>query len=220
MSNRTLNLDDKLYQYLLSHSLRETPVQRRLRERTAALPERGMQISPEQGQLMALVVELMGAEHILEVGTFTGYSALSMALALPDQGELVCCDISHEYTDIGKPFWQEAGVDDRIELRIAPALETLDSLVSEGRAGHFDLAFVDADKTNYENYFERCLTLLRTGGLMMIDNTLWGGSVANPEKNDPDTQALRQLNDKLHKDDRVTISLLPIGDGLTLARKR
>lgn len=220
MSNRTLNLDDKLYQYLLSHSLRETPVQSRLRERTAALPERGMQISPEQAQFMALIVELMGAEHILEVGTFTGYSALCMALALPDQGELVCCDISREYTDIGKPFWQEAGVDDRIELRIAPAIETLDSLLSEGRAGHFDLAFVDADKTNYENYFERCLTLLRTGGLMMIDNTLWGGSVANPEKNDPDTQALRQLNKKLHKDDRVTLSLLPIGDGLTLARKR
>ena len=179
-----------------------------------------MQISPEQGQFMALLVELIGAERIIEVGTFTGYSALCMAQALPEHGELVCCDTSKEWTDIGRPFWREAGVEGRIHLHIAPALDTLDNLIEQCRAGYFDMAFVDADKTNYLNYYERCLTLLRRGGLLLFDNTLWDGAVADPGVQDDDTRALRELNDTLHKDERVSISLVPIGDGLTLARKR
>ena len=220
MSKRTLNLDDTLYQYLLDHSLRETVLLRTLREITSQKELSRMQIAPEQGQFMALLVELLGAEHIIEIGTFTGYSALWLAQAMPKHGELICCDISKEWTDIGRPFWRDAGVEERIQLHLAPALETLDKLIENGETGSFDMAFIDADKTNYLNYYERCLTLLRRGGLLLFDNTLWGGAVADPAEQDADTQTLRVLNDRLHHDERVSISLVPIGDGLTLAKKR
>lgn len=220
MTNRTINLDDRTYQYLLEHSLQETEVMRELRGRTQQLEWSRMQIAPEQGQFMALLVELMGARHIVEVGTFTGYSALCMAQALPVDGRLICCDVSEEWTAIGVPYWERAGVRDRIDLRIAPALQTLDGLLGDGQVGRFDIAFVDADKTNYLNYYERCLELLRPGGLLMFDNTLWSGSVADPDDHEEDTEALRRLNDALHKDQRISLSLVPIGDGLTLACKR
>jgi predicted O-methyltransferase YrrM len=220
MSNATLPLDENLYRYLLDHSLRETPLMRKLREVTAQDELSRMQIAPEQGQFIALLVELLGAERIIEVGTFTGYSALCMAQALPPGGELVCCDLSREWTDIAQSFWQEAGVDDRISLHLAPALDTLDRLLEKGAAESFDMAFIDADKPNYLNYYERCLQLLRTGGLLLFDNTLWSGAVADPRDREPDTLAIRELNDALHQDERVSISLVPIGDGLTLARKR
>ncbi len=220
MSNRTLNLDDNLYQYLLDHSLRESRLMRRLREITAQQEMSRMQIAPEQGQFMALLVELIGAERIIEIGTFTGYSALCMAQAMPDHGLLVCCDVSEEWTGIARPFWREADVENHIQLHIAPALNTLDRLLEQGEANRFDMAFIDADKTNYLNYYERCLKLLRPNGLLLFDNTLWSGAVANPDNQDADTQALRELNDRLHQDERVSISLVPIGDGLTLARKR
>ncbi len=169
---------------------------------------------------MALLVELIGAKCIIEIGTFTGYSALAMAQAMHGDAELICCDVNEEWTDIARTFWKEAGVEDRIHLHLAPALTTLDSLISQGRTGAFDMAFVDADKTNYENYYERCLKLVRPGGLLMFDNTLWGGAVANPDDRGEDTMALRELNDRLHRDERVSLSLVPIGDGLTLARIR
>jgi len=220
MTNRTIEMDDRLHAYLVAHSLRDSEVKRRLREETAPLARAGMQIAPEQGQLMGLLVELTGARRIVEVGTFTGYSALCMAEAMPADGELICCDLSEEWTGIARRFWREAGVEDRIDLRLAPALETLDGLLAEGREGRFDMAFVDADKSNYGHYFERCLRLLRPGGLMLLDNTLWGGKVADPEQQDADTLAIRALNDLLVEDARVNLSLLPIGDGLTLARKR
>ena len=220
MSNRTIALDDRLHAYLLAHSLRESALKRHLRKVTAREDLARMQIAPEQGQFMALLVELIGARRILEVGTFTGYSALCMAEVMPADGELICCDVSEEWTEVGRPFWREAGVEDRIDLRIAPALETLDALIAEGRAGQFDLVFVDADKGNYTNYYERCLALVRPGGLMLFDNTLWDGRVADPEEQDEDTCAIRALNDQLLGDERVSISLVPIGDGLTLARKR
>lgn len=220
MSNRTLPLDARLYAYLLANSLREPEVLRRLREETLAMPEANMQIAPEQGQLMALLVRLMGAKRILEIGTFTGYSALVMALALPADGRLIACDVSAEWTAIARRYWQEAGVAGRIELRLAPALVTLDRLIGDGAAGSFDLAFIDADKENYRAYYERALTLLRAGGLILIDNTLWGGSVADPARDDAETRAIRALNAALHHDERIDLALVPIGDGLTLARKR
>jgi len=220
MSNRTLSLDDRVYAYLLEHSLRETPLMRELRDITAGHELARMQIAPEQGQLMALLVELIGARSAIEIGTFTGYSALCLAQALPPDGRLICCDLSAEWTAIGIPFWERAGVRERIDLRIGPALETLDGLLGDGEEGRFDLAFIDADKTNYLAYYERCVALLRPGGLVMLDNTLWGGAVADPTDQDADTLALRELNDRLHDDARVSISLVPIGDGLTLARKR
>lgn len=220
MSNRTISLDDRLYDYLLANSLRESQTQQQLRKLTAEHEWARMQIAPEQGQFMALLVELTGARKIIEIGTFTGYSALTMAAALPADGQLICCDISQEWTDIGWPFWEEAGVTARIDLRLAPALETLDALLEEQQAGQFDMAFIDADKTGYEAYYERCLELLRPGGLVMFDNTLWNGDVADPQKQDEDTVAIRALNKKLHDDERVSLSLVPIGDGLTLARKR
>jgi predicted O-methyltransferase YrrM len=220
MSNRTIPVDERLHGYLLERSVRESDLKRRLREATVPLEMGRMQIAPEQGQFMALLVELIAARRIIEVGTFTGYSALCMAEAMPDDGTLVCCDVSAEWTGIARGFWREAGVEGRIDLRLAPALETLDALMAEGEAGQYDLAFIDADKGNYGNYFERCLALLRTGGLVLLDNTLWGGRVADPEEQDEDTRAIRSLNDQLLQDGRVTISLVPIGDGLTLARKR
>ena len=220
MSNRTLSLTDPVYDYLLAHSLREDAIARALRETTSGHEWARMQIAPEQGQFMTLLAELIGARRMIEVGTFTGYSALCLARALPADGRLVCCDISEEWTAIGIPYWEQAGVRERIELRIAPGVETLDALLAEGGAGQFDLAFVDADKTNYLNYYERCLVLLRPGGLLMFDNTLWGGAVADAAQQDADTVALRALNERLHGDGRISLSLVPIGDGLTLARKR
>lgn len=219
MSDKTLNLDASLYHYLLEHSLREHPEQVALREKTASHPLATMAISPEQGQFMALLVKLMGARNTIEIGTFTGYSALSVALALPDDGHLLACDSSEEYTAIGKPYWARAGVSGKINLIIAPAARTLDARLAAGEAGHYDFAFIDADKTGYDGYYERCLKLLRRGGLIAIDNALWSGAVARPAK-DADTRALQTLNDKLHHDERVDYSLLPIGDGLALARKR
>ena len=219
MSRRTLNLDDTLYDYVLAHSLREIPAQSALREATRAHPHAGMQISPEQGQFMAMLVKLIGAKRAIEVGVFTGYSALTVALALPDDGRLLACDISDEYTRIGRPFWQQAGVAHKIDLQLAPALATLDAQLAAGAAGQYDFAFIDADKTGYDAYVERCLTLLRAGGLIAIDNVLWDGAVARVSK-DADTSALQALNEKLHRDERIDVSLLPIGDGLTLARKR
>ncbi|MEO5843311.1 MAG: class I SAM-dependent methyltransferase, partial [Caldimonas sp.] len=191
-----------------------------LRAATAQHPQAGMQISPEQGQFMALLVKLLGARRALEVGVFTGYSALTVALALPADGTLLACDISDEYTRIGRSYWQQAGVADKIDLQLGPALATLDARLAAGEAGRYDFAFIDADKTGYDAYYERCLQLLRPGGMIAIDNTLWGGKVARPAGGDADTAALQALNAKLHGDERIDLSLLPIGDGLTLARKR
>lgn len=219
MSRRTLNLDDALYDYLLAHSLREHHEQTALREATRTHERSGMQISPEQGQFMTLLVKLIGARRCIEIGTFTGYSALTVALALPADGKLLACDISETYTSIGKPFWQRAGVADKIELVIAPAVQTLDARIAAGEADSYDFAFIDADKTGYDAYYERCLQLVRAGGLLAFDNTLWGGDVARPAADD-DTRALQALNDKLHGDERIDVAMLPIGDGLTLARKR
>lgn len=193
---------------------------RRLREETASMEQANMQIGPEQGQFMALLIELIGARSVLEVGTFTGYSALAMAVALPENGALVACDVSEEWTAIGRRYWEEAGVAHKIELRLAPALETLDALLAEGRAGTFDFAFIDADKEGYDAYYERALELVRLGGLIALDNTLWEGKVADPAATDVDTEAIRAINAKLALDERVTLSLITVGDGLTLARKR
>src|SRR3954470_9826322 len=220
MSRRTLTVDDDLYRYLVDHSLREHPAQAALRAATAAHPHAGMQISPEQGQFMALLVRLIGARRALEIGVFTGYSALTVALALPDDGRLLACDISDEYTRVGRPYWEQAGVAAKIELRLAPAIATLDARLAAGEAGRYDFAFIDADKESYDAYYELLLQLLRPGGLITLDNTLWSGHVANPDNRDRDTVALRALNDKLHRDERIDLSLLPVGDGLTLARKR
>jgi predicted O-methyltransferase YrrM len=220
MSNRTITLDDNLYEYMNSVSLREPDVLRRLREETAALPMHIMQISPEQGQFMGLLVELIGARKCLEIGTFTGYSALSVACRLPDDGVLVACDISEDFTDRAKPFWEEAGVAGKIDLRIGPALDTLDGLIADGETGTFDFAFIDADKVNYLGYFQRAFDLTRQGGLICIDNVLWSGAVADPSRNDEDTEAIRAFNTALSTDARISLSMLPIGDGLTLACKR
>lgn len=220
MSARLLPLTEHLRDYLLSVSLRETPAQAALREATRSVRGALMQISPEQGAFMALLVELTGTRRAIEVGTFTGYSALAVAQAMPADGRLVCCDVSEEWTAIGRRHWEMAGVADRIDLRLGPAMETLDSLIAAGGAGQWDMAFIDADKANYDGYYERCLTLLRPGGLVLIDNVLWSGAVADPARTDADTTALRALNAKLHGDERVTLAMLPVGDGLTLALKR
>ncbi len=203
---RALSLDERLYRYLLDHSLREHPVQRELREATRDMKHGGMQIGPEQGQFMALLVRLINARRTIEVGVFTGYSALSVALALPADGRIVACDVNEEWTAMARKYWAKANVADRIDLRLAPALETLDGLVKAGEAGRYD--------------FERCFTLLRKSGLIAVDNTLWSGAVAAPANNDRDTVAIRAFNDALHGDERVEISLLPVGDGLTLATKK
>ncbi|HEY9795039.1 MAG TPA: class I SAM-dependent methyltransferase, partial [Leptolyngbyaceae cyanobacterium] len=209
-----------LYDYLLSVSLREPDILQQLREETAHLPNAMMQIAPEQGQFMALLVQLLGATKTLEVGVFTGYSSLCVALSLPPNGKIVACDVSEEYTAIARRYWEAAGVADKIDLRLAPALETLDELLAAGLAGTFDFAFIDADKRNYEGYYERSLQLIRPGGLIAIDNVLWSGRVAEPQAQDNQTQVLRALNEKLHHDKRITLSMVPIADGLTLALKR
>ncbi len=219
MTLRTIQIDDRLFQYVLDHSVREHPAQTALREATRAHPHAGMQISPDQGQFMALLIKLLGARRTIEVGTFTGYSALTVALALPEDGHVLACDISDEYTRIGRPFWKQAGVGHKIDLVIAPALQTLDERLAVGEAESYDFAFIDADKSNYDPYYERCLKLVRAGGLIALDNMLWNGSVARPAK-DADTAALQQLNLKLHRDERIDLTLLTVGDGLTLARKR
>lgn len=219
MSSRTLPIDDTLYRYVQAHSVREHPAQAALREATRTHRWAGMQISPDQGQFMALLVKLIGARRAIEIGTFTGYSALTVALALPADGRLLACDVSDEYTRIGRPFWQQAGVEHKIELVLAPALQTLEGRLDAGEAGSYDFVFIDADKASYDAYYELCLTLLRVGGLIAFDNMLWGGAVARPAT-DADTTALQALNDKLHRDERIDLSLLTVGDGLTLARKR
>ena len=220
MSAITLSITEPVYHYLLNHSLRETQTSVALRKETLKLAGARMQVSPEQGQFMRLLVELMGASRAIEVGTFTGYSALQVALSLPDDGVLIACDVSKEWTDIAIPFWQADGVAHKIDLRLAPATETLQSLLDNGEDGTYDFAFIDADKVNYPTYYELCLKLLRPGGLLAIDNVIWGGDVADPSITDPDTEAIRQVNLRAHRDERVTVSMLPIGDGLTLARKR
>lgn len=220
MSTKTINLTPELYDYLLRVSLREPEVLKKLREETHHMKQYMMQISPEQGQLMALLVELISAKKTLEVGTFTGYSALVVALALPPEGKIIACDINEEWTTIAKRYWKEAGVADKIDLRIAPALQTLQQLLDKGAAASFDFAFIDADKNNYTAYYEKCLELIRPGGLIAIDNVLWDGAVADSSNQDKDTNSIRKLNDTIARDQRVSMSLLPIGDGLTLARKK
>ncbi|MGQ0833924.1 MAG: class I SAM-dependent methyltransferase [Gammaproteobacteria bacterium] len=220
MSARTLSLTDDIYRYLLEHSSREPAILARLRKVTASLSTANMQIGPEQGQLMQMLVRLIGARRCIEIGTYTGYSSLAVALALPGDGSLIACDISAEWTQIARQFWKEAGVDTRIDLRLQPAAKTLDELLMAGAVSSFDFAFIDADKTGYLAYYERLLDLMRPGGLIAVDNTLWGGEVANAETNDADTNALRAFNDHVHRDERVDLSLVPIGDGLTLLRKR
>lgn len=217
---KRLELTDALHAYLQAHSLREHPALAGIRAATASHPLAVMQIAPEQGQFMALLVQLIGARRALEVGTFTGYSALAVALALPAGGELVACDVSEEFTAVGRPYWAQAGVAHKIDLRLGPAVETLDSLLGDGAADTFDFAFIDADKVNYDNYYERALRLVRPGGLIAIDNVLWSGRVADPAVDDADTRALRALNAKLRDDERIMLAMLPVADGLTLALRR
>lgn len=219
MSNRSIELDDALYRYLLSVSLREPPILRELREYTARMPLARMQIAPEQGQFMHWLVSVVGARRTLEIGVFTGYSTLITALALPPEGRVVACDISVEYTDIARQYWRRAGVDERIELHLRPARDTLQALLDDGQAGTFDFAFIDADKEGYSDYYESTLQLLRAGGIVAVDNVLWSGRVLDPATGDRDTIALRRFNEQLHGDSRVALSMLPVGDGLTLARK-
>jgi caffeoyl-CoA O-methyltransferase len=220
MTNRSISLTDSLYQYLLAVSLREPDLLRQLREETASYPNARMQIAPEQGQFMALLARLMGARRCLEVGVFTGYSSLAVALALPEGGRIVACDVSEEWTMVARRYWAAAGVAHKIDLRLAPALETLTALLAAGEAGGFDFAFLDADKENYARYFELLLALVRPGGLIVADNTLWSGRVADPANDEASTVALRRFNGQLHRDERVDLSLVPIGDGLTLALRR
>lgn len=222
MSRRTLELNDTLYDYLLRVSLREHPELAALREATRTHPRANMQIAPEQGQLMQWLVTVLGARRTIEIGVFTGYSALAVALALPADGRVLACDISDEFTQVGRPYWQRAGVADRIELVLGPATATLDARLEAGEAGSYDFAFIDADKSNYDAYFERSLQLVRTGGVIMIDNVLWSGRVADAvdTQADPDTAALQTLNRKLHADQRIDLVLLPLADGVTLVRKR
>ncbi|MCU0761099.1 MAG: class I SAM-dependent methyltransferase [Steroidobacteraceae bacterium] len=220
MSQSTLSLTPALHRYLLEHSLREPPVLARLRSVTSALPQANMQVAPEQGQFLQLLVRMLGARRCLEIGTFTGYSSLAVALALPGDGQLVACDVSAEWTQVARQFWREAGVDSRIDLRLQPALRTLDELLADGHASSFDFAFIDADKPGYCAYYGKVLELLRPGGVVCVDNVLWDGAVADPAVSDANTQALRAFNDLVHRDERVDLSMVPIGDGLTVLRKR
>jgi O-methyltransferase len=213
-------IDGALADYVDANWLRESPVKRRLREETAKLPQAGMQISAHQGQQITLLARAIGARQAVEVGTFTGYSSLSIAEALPADGKLRCCDVSQQWTGIARRYWKEAGVESRIELTIAPALETLDGFLAQGLSGQLDLAFIDANKEDYDAYYERCLKLVRPGGIVLIDNVLWGGSVANLADKDADTQAIRALNAKLEADQRVDLALFAVGDGMTCALKR
>jgi predicted O-methyltransferase YrrM len=220
MSTRTLSLTDDIHRYLIEHSVREPEVLARLRSVTAVMPDANMQIGPEQGQFMALLAKLVGARRCIEVGVFTGYSSLAVAAALPEDGRITACDVNEKWTAIARQFWREAGVDHKIDLRLQPASRTLEELIAADGAGKYDFAFIDADKTAYAGYYEQLLVLLRPGGLILVDNTLWSGKVADDKEQDDDTVALRAFNIKLHKDDRVDLSLVPIGDGLTVVRKR
>lgn len=213
-------LPEKLYEYLTSVSVREPALLKKLREETASHPMGGMQIPPDHGQFLALLIQLMGARRTLEVGVFTGYSSLAVALALPNDGRIVACDVSEEYTSVARRYWKDAGVDHMIDLRLRPALETLQELIAQRQHNRFDFAFIDADKANYEGYYEYALELVRPGGLIAIDNVLWHGQVIDPDKNDADTLAIRALNKKLLGDSRINLSMLPISDGLTLCYKR
>lgn len=219
MSTKPTPITDQLHDYLLAVSLREPEILRQLRQETARQPSAGMQIAPEQGQLLALLVRLIGARRTLEIGVFTGYSSLVVALALPADGTIVACDVSEKYTAIARRYWRTAGVEQKIRLHIAPALETLDHLLAEGQAERFDFAFIDADKANYNGYYERALRLLRQGGLIAIDNVLWDGKVVDDAAQDVDTVAIRALNAKLCDDARIALSLVPVADGMTLAMK-
>ncbi len=220
MSRRTLRITDEIHAYLTDETLREPPLLAELRAETAKLPNPDMQIAPEQGGFMALLVELTGARRIIELGTFTGYSSTAMALALPEDGRIVCLDRSEEYTAVARRYWRRAGVEDRIELRLGDAADGLAALRAEGLDGSFDLVFIDADKDREDHYYEEALALLRPGGLIMVDNALWGGRVADPEHPNPTTRAIRELNRKVRDDKRVSMCLLPIADGLLMARKR
>ena len=220
MSNGSIGLDEALNEYLVRVGVREHPVLAELRRQTAELPAAQMQIAPEEGALLAILVRLLPARRILEIGTFTGYSSTAMALAQPDGGRITCCDVSREWTDIARRAWADAGVDDRVDLRLGPAVATLDELLGAGEAGSYDLAFIDADKASYDVYYERSLQLVRSGGLIAIDNVLWSGRVADPADDDEDTTAIRDLNAKIAADERVEIVMVPIADGVTLARIR
>ncbi len=220
MSRKTIEIDDALHDYLLTVSLRESDIMRRLREATAALPEANMQLAPEQAQLLGFLVELTGARRCLEIGTFTGYSTLSVAAALPSDGTVVACDVSEQWTQIARGYWREAGVLEKIDLRLASATDTLQTLIASGETGTFDFALIDADKENYGLYYEGCLELLRNGGLVAIDNVLWHRRVIDQSVSDSETTAIRKFNIALQMDNRVSLSLIPIGDGMTLARKR
>lgn len=220
MSNRTIGLSDELHAYVVGHAPAEHPVLRSLREQTAALPQHNMQISPDQGAFLAMLIRLVDARRCLEIGTFTGYSSTAVALALPADGSIVCCDVSEEWTAVARDAWTDAGVADRVDLRIGPAVDTLDGLLAEGLEGTFDFAFIDADKSSYDAYYERCLRLVRPEGLIAIDNVLWSGRVVDPSADDRDTAAIRALNDKVAADERVEALILPIADGVTLARVR
>jgi len=220
MSAKSLGLPDDLHGYLVRVGVREPEVLRRLREYTATLPEHDMQIAPEQGAFMAWLAELVEPRRCLELGTFTGYSALAVALALPPDGRILCCDVSAEWTGVALRFWAEAGVSDRIELRLGPALATLDGLLADGEAGRIDFVFVDADKSEYPAYYDRLIQLVRPGGIMLWDNVFWGGEVIRPEIDDPGVRGIRALNERLASDERVSLAMLPVADGLTLVRKR
>jgi predicted O-methyltransferase YrrM len=220
MTSKSIGLPDDVYDYVLAHGVREPAILARLREETAAHPMAQMQIEPLQGAIFRLLVELLDARSYVEVGTFTGYSSLAVALAMPADGRLVCCDVSEEYTSVARRYWAEAGVADRVDLRIGPGIDSLDALLAEGRENTFDLAFVDADKKSYPDYYERCVRLVRPGGVVALDNVLWGGEIADMAKQDRDTLALRAVNAVVRDDERVTEVLLPVADGMTLARKR
>lgn len=221
MSNRTLSLDDRLYQYLLDVSVEESALLRELREETAASVDYAvMQISPEQGQFMTLLMRLMGVRRAIEIGTYTGYSSICIACGMPEDGELVCCDINQEWTDMAQHYWRRANLQHKITLHLRPALDTLQALLEQGRAGEFDFVFIDADKQNYPAYYEHALALLRPGGLIAIDNTLWSGAVADPADQEPGTRAIRRMNALLKDDNRVDKCMLPLGDGLALALKK
>jgi predicted O-methyltransferase YrrM len=220
MSNASIGVPADLQAYLVRHGVREPEILRRLRAETASIPQHDMQIAPEQGAFMALLVRLSGARRAIELGTFTGYSSLAVILAMPPDGTIVCCDVSEEWTSVARRYWAEAGVADRVDLRLAPALETLDALLAGGAAGSFDFAFIDAAKRDYPDYHERIVQLLGSGGLAIYDNVFWGGDVTNSSSSDPDLLGVRRLNERLATDERVTISMIPVADGLTLALKR
>jgi caffeoyl-CoA O-methyltransferase len=218
--SRLLPLSDALQAYVFEHGVREHPVLAELRAATDGIPHAGMQIGPDQGAFMARLGKLMGARRTIEIGTFTGYSALAVALALPPDGKVVACDISEEWTSMARRYWEKAGVASKIDLRLGRATKTLDEMIAAGEAGRYDFAFIDADKSAYRDYYERCLQLLRPGGLVAVDNTLWNGAVIDPADQTEDTKAIRAFNEAVHRDERVDVSLVMVGDGVTLARKR